>query len=205
MSQASCRLLIADDHQMLAQGLAALLADVADIHVVGRCATGQALLTWLQQTPAAADVLLLDVHLPDANGLALLPELRRRWPALRILVFSMTSAADAAGRAAALGAHGFIAKTAEATDLLDAIRRVGAGEVLPVAPGGEVSAGPAARLSERERQVIRLIRDGLGSKQVADALGLSNLTVDTHRKNILHKLALPNVAALVRFALQHDV
>ncbi|UOQ72418.1 response regulator [Hymenobacter cellulosilyticus] len=139
MPSSPCRLLIVDDHLMLTQSLALLFAGQPDLVVVDQLASGTALLEWLGKAVGAAvpaDVLLLDLHLPGPDGLTLLPTLQQ-YPQLRVLVFSTAASPELIERVAAAGAHGFVAKSADAEHLLESIRRVHAGQrVFPRAPAG---------------------------------------------------------------------
>ena len=225
-----CRLLLVDDHPTLTQGLAALLAQEPDLVVSGQLGSGEALLELLATAPVpAVDLVLLDLYLPPPlDGLALLPLLRRGWPGLRVLVFSSAASPVLVSQVAAAGAHGFLDKSAEAAALLAAIRAVHTGQLVfparlraPSLPGaaawvpapstatpGTVAADTLLRLrllSARERGVIGLIRAGLSTRAIAKELRLSELTVSTHRRNLLHKLGLHGVAELVRFALEHGL
>ncbi|TGE21983.1 response regulator transcription factor [Hymenobacter aquaticus] len=216
MAPDSCRLLIVDDHVMLTQSLALLLAGQADMQVVAQLASGDALLDWLEHAshPLPADVLLLDLHIPGPDGLTVLPLLQQRWPQLRVLVFSTAAAPELIERVAAAGAHGFLAKSADAEQLLAAIRGVHAGQrIFPVRPRLAAAASGAAtepllrlhRLSAREREIVGLIRTGLTTREIAERLSLSEFTVGTHRRNIMHKLELTNMAALLQFAFDHGL
>ncbi|TGE27081.1 response regulator [Hymenobacter metallicola] len=214
MPAAPCRLLIVDDHLMLTQSLALLLAEQADITVVGQLASGGALLAWLHAAaPSPADVLLLDLHLPGPDGLTLLPQLRQQWPQLRVLVFSTATGPELIERVAAAGAQGYLPKSADADQLLAAIRRVHAGEqMFPQRPRQHAPTLTATepllrlhRLSVREREIVGLIRGGLTTREIADRLSLSEFTVGTHRRNIMHKLELPNMAALLQFAFDYGL
>ena len=211
-----CRLLIVDDHQMLTQSLAALLNDEDDLEVIGQLASGAALLAWLPRPPrpAPADVLLLDLHLPPPDGFTLLPMLRDQWPELRVLVFSTLATPEVVARVAATGAHGFVPKSTDAEHLLSAIRTVCSGRRSFPELSRTPSPPPTAdaegllklhRLSGREREIVGLICAGCTSREVADQLSLSEFTVSTHRRNILHKLELHNVAALTQFARDHGL
>ena len=204
-----CRLLILDDHLMLMQGLARLVAEQPDLQVAGQFGSGEALLAWLPASaPAPADVLLLDLHLPGLDGLSLLPQLRQQWPNMRVLVFSTASTPELVDRLKAAGASGFVPKSADADHLLAAIRAVYAGkQTFPHASQPttqQVSNGSNPtmlhRLSAREREIIGLVRAGLTTRQIAERLSLAEFTVSTHRRNIMHKLEIHNTAALVQFA-----
>ena len=222
-----CRLLLLDDHPALTRGLAALLAQEPDLRVQAELLHGQALLELLAAGPAPpADLLLLDLHLPPPHdGLSLLPQLRRQWPALRVLVFSSAASPTLIAQVAAAGAHGFLDKSAEAGVLLAAIRAVHGGQLVfpartrlrasllpgavPAAPGpAEAGADVLLRLrqlSGREREIIGLVRQGLPTRAIAERLCLSELTVSTHRRNLMHKLGVHGVAELLRFAHEHGL
>lgn len=228
----SCRLLLVDDHPTLTQGLAGLLNQEPDLLVVAQLGSGEALLRFLTTTPPpAADLLLLDLYLPPPlDGLTLLPRLRREWPGLRVLVFSSAASPLLVSQVAAAGAHGFVDKSAEASALLAAIRAVHTGQLVfpgrlrarplpgsaaatlaPPAPGslpGELAADGLLRLrqlSAREREIIGLVRAGCSTRTIAEQLGLAEMTVSTHRRNLLRKLGLHGIADLIRFAIEHGL
>jgi DNA-binding NarL/FixJ family response regulator len=210
--------LIVDDHQMLTQSLAMLLAEQPDLEVVGQLRSGVELLAWLPSTaaPLLADIVLLDLHLRAPEGLTLLPQLRRDWPKLRVLVFRTAAGPELIERVATAGAHGFVPKSADAGQLLATIRAVHNGElVFPARPrlatalaGSVAKSEPLLRLqrlSKREKEIVQLICTGLTSRSIADQLSLSELTVATHRRNIMHKLELQSLASLVQFAIDHGL
>lgn len=196
--------------------------------VSAELASGDALLAYLAAAPPP-DVVLLDLYLPPPlDGLTLLPLLRRQWPRLRVLVYSSAASPVLVSQVAAAGAHGFLDKSAEAGALLAAIRAVHTGQLVfparlrrPVLPGaaerstppgsplpGVVAADALLRLrqlSAREREIVGLIRAGFSTRAIAGQLGLTELTVSTHRRNLLHKLGLHGVAELMRFAIEHGL
>lgn len=211
-----CRLLLVDDHPALTRGLAALFSQEPDLEVVGLCASGHELLRWLEAaSDPAPNLLLLDLHLPPPHdGLSLLPHLRRQWPALRVLVFSSAVSPTLIAQVAQAGAHGFVDKSVESDDLLAAIRVVHAGQrIFPPAVAAVPAPGTEAadallrlrQLSAREREIVGLICQGLGTKEIAARLSLAELTVGTHRRNIMQKLGVHGVAGLVRFAHEHGL
>ncbi|MGI4862528.1 MAG: response regulator [Janthinobacterium lividum] len=214
----ACRLLLVDDHPALARGLATLLGQEPDLEVVGLYASGHELLRLLEAAPAPpADLLLLDLHLPPPHdGLSLLPRLRRAWPTLRVLVFSSAVSPTLVAQVAQAGAQGFVDKSAEADALLAAIRAVHAGQLVfparqraaaPISEGGQ-AAEMLLRLnllSTREREIVGLIREGLSTRAIAARLSLAELTVGTHRRNIMQKLGIRGVAELVHFAHENGL
>ncbi|WP_380266701.1 LuxR C-terminal-related transcriptional regulator [Hymenobacter caeli] len=200
-----------DDHPALTRGLAALFGQEPDLAVVGQFASGAALLAQVPAPPA--DVLLLALHLPPPHdGLALLPRLRRGWPALRVLVFSSATSPGLVAQVAAAGAQGFLDKSAEADALLAAIRAVHAGQVVFPAHLRPRASGPAAdvllrlhQLSAREREMAGLVREGLSTRVIADRLSLAEFTVSTHRRNLMQKLGVHGLAELVHSANEYGL
>lgn len=199
---------------MLMQGLARLVAEQPDLQMAGQFSSGEALLAWLPfSDPAPADVLLLDLHLPGLDGLTLLPHLRQQWPGMRVLVFSTASTVELVEHLQVLGASGFVPKSADADCLLMAIRAVYAGkQTFPQVRQSAAQQLPSnsslavlRRLSAREREIIGLVRAGLTTRQIADRLSLAELTVSTHRRNIMTKLELHGAAALVEFAHKYGL
>lgn len=219
-----CRLLLVDDHPVLTRGLATLLSQEPDLVVSGQFASGDALLAFLKAAPTLpADVLLLDLRLPPPHdGLSLLPRLRREWPALKVLIFSSATSPALVSQVAAAGAHGFLDKAVEASALLAAIRAVHTEQLVfparlqvrplalaqPVAAPDQQAADTLLRLrqlSAREREVAGLVREGLSTRAIAARLSLSELTVSTHRRNLMQKLGVHGLADLVRFAHEHGL
>lgn len=218
-----CRLLLVDDHPALTRGLAALFSQEPDLEVRGQFASGEALLAYLAAGPTPPpSLLLLDLYLPPPHdGLSLLPTLRRRWPALRVLVFSSATSPVLVAQVAAAGAHGFLDKSAEAAALLAAIRAVHTGQLvfparsracppqpgLPPAPGqaGAESLLRLRQLSAREREIVGLVREGLSTRAIAARLSLAEFTVSTHRRNLMQKLGVHGLAELVCFAHEHGL
>ncbi|OUJ75255.1 response regulator [Hymenobacter crusticola] len=210
------RLLILDDHRMLTQSLATSLDEEPDLVVTEQFSDSQALLSWLTTAGSSpADILLLDLHLPGIDGLSLLPRLRQQHPELRILVFSMATTPKLIEQLIVAGAVGFVPKSADMAELVAAIRRVREGHTvfpkqtratsaqLPV--NGADPLLKLQRLSNREREIVKLVCEGLTTREIAERLFLAELTVSTHRRNIMHKLELNNVAALVQFAIDHGL
>ncbi|MCX6093541.1 MAG: response regulator transcription factor [Candidatus Bipolaricaulota bacterium] len=181
------RIAIVDDHALVRGGLARLLALEADFSVVGSCGDGAGAL----ELAAALrpDVILLDIALPDVDGLDLIAKIRDRSPESRVLMLSMHSEPEYAAAAVARGARGLVAKSASAEALVEAIRRVAAGEILP----------SEERLSPREREILALVAAGRSNDEVAQELGIQRSTVDGHCERLMEKLDIHTRTALVAY------
>ncbi|MDD5264091.1 MAG: response regulator transcription factor [Candidatus Bipolaricaulis sp.] len=181
------RIAIVDDHALVRDGLARLLARESGLSVVGSCGDGAGALELV--AACRPDVVLLDISLPDADGLDLVGEIRRRNPETRVLMLSMHSEPEYAAAAVARGACGLVGKAASPEALVDAIRRVAAGETLPT----------PQQLSPREREVLALVAAGRSNDEVARELGIQRKTVDGHCERLMHKLEIHTRAALVAY------
>ncbi|MEN6368921.1 MAG: response regulator transcription factor [Thermotogota bacterium] len=181
------RIAIVDDHALVRDGLARLLTLETDFGVVGSCGDGAGAL----ELAAALrpDVILLDIALPDIDGLDLIAKVLDRSPESRVLMLSMHSEPEYAAAAVARGARGLVAKSASAEALVEAIRRVAAGETLP----------SEERLSPREREILALVAAGRSNDEVACELGIQRKTVDGHCERLMEKLDVHTRAALVAY------
>jgi len=206
------RVLIVDDHPMMRQGLAQLIDNEPDLEVVAEADTGgQGLDIVVQQK---LDLAVLDISLPDRNGLELIKDIRSVKPELPVLIISMHDEALYAERMLRAGARGYIMKQEGGHKLLQAIRQVLTGQIyvsekmsariLETFSGrqSEKSASPVARLSDREFEVFQLIGQGKGTKEIAQHLNLSVKTVEVHRARIKEKLTLLTATDLVRYAVR---
>ena len=201
------RVLLADDHKIVRDGLKRILAATADVQVAGEAASGDETLALVKAN--AYDVALLDMSMPGLAGIDLIKRLRSEKPALRILVLSMHGEHQYAARALKAGAAGYLGKDSAAEKLLVALRKVAAGGVYvsDAAAASLVSAerAPHQALSDREFEVLRLLAGGRSPSEVAEQLHLSVKTVSTHKANIQGKLGLAGTADLVRYALEQKL
>lgn len=204
------RVLIADDHPLVRRGLRHVLAQLADVTVVGEAASGAEVMAIVPTV--RPDVLLLDISMPGTNFLDLLASLRMREPHVRTLIVSAHAEAVYARRAIRAGAAGYITKGHSEEELVMAIRVAGqGGRYVSAALAQELAADLAAggqgaqhfALSNREHQVMLLLATGHTVSQIAEQLGLSVKTVSTHRTRLLAKLELSTNAELVRYAMSH--
>ena len=206
------RLMLADDHTIIRDGLKTIFSTVPDMQVVAEAADGCAVLALLRaQTP---DVLLLDMSMPGRSGILLIQQIRASHPALPILVLSMYRESQYAVQAIRAGAAGYLTKNVESDQLLGAIRKVARGgtAVSPAIADKLVSQArqpdamlPHARLTARELQVFQMLAEGLGINEIAAALSLSAKTVSTHKANILGKMDIASTAGLVHYAIRHGL
>ncbi len=211
----SLRILIADDHTLLREGLRNLLSREAGMEVVADVENGRAAVK--RAIELRPDVVVLDVDMPDLNGIEAARQLARDLPKTRVLCLSMHNSAKFVDAMLDAGALGYALKTEAAGILVKAIRIVAAGETyLSPAINTDlvkryIHRKPAARseafslLSEREREVLQLIAEGSSSKEIAAKLCVSEKTVATHREHIMAKLDLHDVVALTRYAIREGI
>ena len=201
------RVLLADDHEIVRDGLKRILAATNDVQVTAEAASGDAALALVKA--GDFDVALLDMSMPGLSGIDLIKRIRLEKPKLRILVLSMHGEQQYAARALKAGAAGYLTKESAAEMLLGALRKVAAGgvHVSEAAAAGLVSAerAPHQNLSDREFEVLRLLAGGRTPTEIAEQLHLSVKTVSTHKAHVQHKLGLGGTADLVRYALEHKL
>jgi len=197
------RVLLVDDHPLVREGLRARLGTVAGIEVAGEAA--DAAEAFAQVEALRPDLVLMDVGMKQTNGIELTARLRERHPALRVLMLSMYDNPEYVHRALAAGASGYVLKEAPSDEIVAAIAAVTAGETFlgsGLAARTPRGAGDRPLLSPRESELLRCLAAGQSSKQIAEALGMSVRTVETHRQNIRRKLNLGGQAELIKYAVE---
>ena len=208
----SVRIVLADDHAIVREGLKRIVSDVADFTVAGEAADGTEVMRIVRSLDF--DVLLLDLSMPGRSGMELIKLVKAEKPRLRILVLSMHQEMQYAVRAIKSGASGYLTKESAPAQLEQAIRKIAGGgayisaEVaeqlaLGAMPGSD--APPHESLSDREFEVFRLLVAGDAVSDIAAKLNLSVKTVSTHKSNLMQKLGLTNATDLVRYALKHGL
>jgi DNA-binding NarL/FixJ family response regulator len=199
---------LADDHDLVRGGIQALLELLPEVEVVAEVRSGEELLAVLQRTQP--DLVITDINMPGMDGLAALAQIRTHHPTVAILVLSMYDTAEFVQRAVASGANGYLMKRAAPKELQQAVRSI-------FATGSYFNAGVAHLLlerveppaddglTERQKEILMLLANGMSSKEIAHQLGLSPKTVDVHRARIMERLAVRDVASLTRYAVRRGL
>lgn len=206
------RVLIADDHPIVREGLKQLLSGQDGVAVAGEAVDGLEALRLVREE--AFDVLLMDMSMPGRSGIELIKQIKGEKPRLSILVLSMHKEEQYAVRAIKAGALGYLTKESAPGQLVSAIRKVAGGGVfisagvaerLALELGGNHDATPHALLSDREYQIFTMIVSGTSIGNIADELSLSVKTVSTHKTRILQKMNMSSSAELIHYAVRHQL
>lgn len=206
------RLIIADDHQLLIDGLIAVLQESAEWEILPPVNDGRQLLDRLAVLPV--DIVLLDLNMPHIDGIKTLELLKKQHPHTKVLILTNYNQPQLQAEVRKLGANGYLLKNASAVVLKSAIRAVLAGKEYFEELTHPEAALPAYfidefmkkyQLTRREVEIIKMVGSELTSKEIGHQLSISEFTVNTHRKNILRKLELRNTAGLLNFAKQHGI
>jgi len=205
------RVLLADDHRILREGLKGLLEQEPDLEVVGEAEDGLAALRMTRDVKP--DVLLLDIAMPKLNGIEVARRVMAAQPSTKIVVLTMHSDSRYVREMLALGVSGYLLKDCAFDEVVDAIRVVGAGRVFlspeiggvvadMVRQGGGDADDPLAVLTIREREVLQLLAEGYSGREVGERLHISAKTVETHRRHIMEKLGIRTIAGLTKYAVK---
>jgi two-component system invasion response regulator UvrY len=206
------KILVADDHTIVRDGLKQILAETDDLRVLGEAANGQEVLQQVRKE--AWDVLLLDISMPGKSGIELIKQLKKEKPTLHILVLTMHEEHQYAVRAFKAGALGYLTKNSASSQLVTAIRKVaGGGAYVSTALAERMALDlipstdepPHTLLSDREYQIFQLIVSGKTISEIAQQLSISVKTVSTHKSRIMEKMHMTNQAELIRYALHHKL
>jgi DNA-binding NarL/FixJ family response regulator len=205
------RVLVADDHELIRQGLRRIVESMPGWSVCAEAATGREAVS--KAARMRPQVVVLDVTMPDLDGLEATRQIRKLLPASEILILTMHDSEQLMHEAVEAGATGFVPKSDAGGSLLKALRSLadhrpflagrGAASRASVAKGRRPSTGHPGRPTPREREVIQLVAEGRSSKDIAERLGISVKTAETHRANVMRKLAIHSVSELIRYAIRN--
>ena len=211
----SIRILLADDHQLFRDGLRAMLEKETDLEVVAEAENGRSAVE--QAGELKPDIVVMDIGMPDLNGMEATRQIASRAPRTKVLGLSMHSDRRFVEGMLKAGASGYLIKDCASEELVRAIRSVAAGQTyLSPAVAGKVaedyvrlaegkSISAPETLTNREREVLQLVAEGWASKQIADTLGISIKTVDSHRHQMMERLNVHSVAELTKFAIREGL
>jgi len=200
------RIMLVDDHPVVRKGLASCLASHPNLQIVGEAADGQEALNKAKQI--SPDIVVMDIDMPQMDGLAVTEVLRKELPNVKVLIMSMHRHTEYVLRILQSGARGYVLKDATPEELVKAIETVNTGEpffsrdVARLALNQFVRGGAnGTNLTNREREVLTQIAEGLSNKEIASRLGVGVRTVETHRERIMRKLNIHSVAGLTKYAI----
>ena len=209
------RIVIADDHSLIRQGLKTLIHKDSSLRIIAEAGNGVELLECLRQNPP--DMAILDITMPQLNGIEAIGKIKKLFPVMAILILTMHSGSHYFYQAMAAGAHGYLIKDDSDSELLTAIRTIREGKPyvssqLSPEVTGEVITGfrdqaktPFFSLSDREKQVLKLVVQGCSSRMIGTMLGLSPRTIDHHRASLLKKYKMKNTVDLVNHVVRNGV
>jgi DNA-binding NarL/FixJ family response regulator len=214
------RILLADDHPVVRRGVRAILEGEPTFEIVGEASSGPETMEKVRELDPL--IVILDISMPTLNGLDVTRQLKREAPDVRVLILTMHFAEEVARECLRAGARAYLLKTDTDSDLVAAVRAVrdekpfltpqikdmyynGYMECTPAAPADANGEVPLTRLTSREREVVKMLCEGMSNKEVAGIVGISTRTVESHRTNIMHKLNLVAFSDMVKYAVRHHV
>lgn len=208
-------IVLVDDHELYRVGLRAAISQMQGLaEIVGECSSCEELETFLKEQKEPG-LIILDIWLPDGNGVNIARKLKKQYPAVKIIILSSEVSEKTVNELLAIDVEGYICKTAQINDIGNAIRTVTTGSSkmildICVSRSAEQShkkskkqqQNDSSELTQREKEVVQYLCDGYSAKETAEKMHLSYRTVETHRSNILHKLGFSNAAELIRYAVK---
>lgn len=210
------RVLVADDHAIIREGLSVMLGNQPDMEVVGIASNGRDAIRLVDEHEP--DVAVMDISMPELNGIEAIQQILPRHPHMQVVVLSIHETKPYVYRALKAGAMGYLIKETAGLEVVDAVRTVHRGErylsqhITDLLTNesfhkldSSVEANPLEALSMREREILQLVAEGKTSHEIAEKLSISPKTVDTYRSRLMHKIRVDDVAGLVKFAIQHGV
>ena len=208
------RVLLADDHLIIRDGIRYMLKGAKNIKVVAEASSGREVIQYLEGNPDTVDVVLMDINMPELNGIEATEIITKRFPEVRVLALTMHAEESYIMSMIKAGALGYILKESSKDELFQAVEKISEGRKYY---SNEVSVTMInsmmeeekktynIEISEREQEVLALIIDGLTNVEIGKSLNISNRTVESHRRNILQKLDVKNTAELVKYAIKNNL
>ena len=210
------RVLVADDHAIIREGLRIMLGNQPDMKVVGVATNGREAIQLVDKHEP--DIAVIDISMPELNGVEAIQQMMPRHPHLQVVVLSIHETKPYVYRALKAGARGYLVKETAGLEVVDAVRAVYGGErylsqsitdLLTTESFQKseslIEVSPLEALSPREREILQLVAEGKTSQEIAKRLSISPKTVDTYRSRLMHKIGLDDMAGVVKFAIQHGV
>jgi DNA-binding NarL/FixJ family response regulator len=210
------RVLVADDHAIVREGLGTMLSNQPDMTVVGLATNGREAIRMVDQYQP--DVAVMDISMPELNGIEAIQQMLPRHPRMKVIVLSIHETKPYVYRALKVGAKGYLIKETAGLEVVEAVRAVYRGErylsqrisdlltsISSRNLEGSKEVSPLERLSPREREILQLVAEGKTSQEIGERLSISSKSVDTYRSRLMRKIGVEDVAGLVKFAIQHGV
>ena len=210
------RVLVADDHAIIREGLRVMLGNQPDMEVLAIATNGREAIHRVDESKP--DVAIIDISMPELNGIEAIQQILPRHPDLKVIVLSIHETKPYVYRALKAGARGYLIKETAGVEVVEAVRAVYRGERYLSRRIADllmdlsfrqletsIEINPLEALSLREREILQLVAEGKTSQEIAERLSISPKTVDTYRSRLMHKIGVDDVAGLVRFAIQHGV
>ena len=210
------RILVADDHAIVREGLGTMLSNQSDMVLVGLATNGRDAIRMVDEYQP--DVAIMDISMPELNGIDAISQMLPRHPKIKVIVLSIHETKPYVYRALKAGAKGYLIKETAGLEVVEAVRAVQRGErylsqriadLITDISFRNLEAGidvsPLERLSLREREILQLVAEGNTSQEIAERLSISPKTVDTYRSRLMNKIGVEDVAGLVKFAIRHGV
>jgi DNA-binding NarL/FixJ family response regulator len=215
VDQAKVNIILADDHEIFSDSLSVMLGAVENLHILAKVNNGYDLLRKVKESPP--DICIVDMDMPGMNGLQASEQMLKLFPGIKILILTMHKDKSLIRKAMSMGIKGYLTKTCDRDELLFAISQILRNKIYfsgdvkdalakvteTIENGSELSK--TALLTDREKEIIKLLCSGMNNRQIAETLFLSHKTVDNHRTNIMRKLNVHNIVELIRFSLKQGL
>lgn len=203
------KIILADDHHVFREGISSFFDNVEEVSLIGQAANGQEVVDLMKANPA--DVVLMDISMPEMDGITTAEKLKEDYPAVKIIMLTMHETQNYIRKLLEVGVDGYLLKTTSKEELMSAISKVMEGGKFYGADVQEIFMNSfnsekvitEVKLTKREKEILELICEEYNTNEIAEKLFISAYTVETHRKNLLSKTGSKNVAGLVKFAMQN--